>query len=265
MSARPWLHRAATPLILAGLLLAAVTGVTVAVADEPAAIGINGGNVPTTAKEFGDHSCAQVPDSIKDNEDGWVFVLPANKWRFSSVTATFTDLAGASQTRGGVEWKQPGAGTSKFYIITPAGWTLESATATVELKDDERPGDRPTRFNLTHTCPGTPEEPEPEPSTTTPSSTTPSSDTSSGESPSSETPTGETPSTPGETSSSPASASPTASDGATTPGDSGGLPITGRSLIVPLLLGLALLVVGAAIMIAARHRRAALAGDDVTD
>lgn len=264
MSVRSWLHRGIPSVIAVVALTVALATMTVAAADDNPAIDINGGNVPTTAETFGDHSCDQVPNSIKENEDGWVFVLPNNKWRFASVTAVFTDLEGGTQTMNGTQTKPPnGMATSKFYIVTPAGWTLVSATAEVEPKSDERPGPKPTKFNLTHTCPGTPEEPEPEPSTMspTPSSESPSSQTPTGESPSSQTPTGQTPSSPGES----PTASATASDDASAPGGPGAMPITGRSLLLPLALGLVLLAVGGAVMIAARRRRAASLGDNAPD
>lgn len=193
-------------------------------------IWINQGNVPTTAADF-EQSCDQVPESIGADEDGWVFVLPGNSGSFVSVTATYTDANGDSRTfgtdaDGGID---PGNGTSKAYIITPAGWTLTGASAEVDdtAKD---------RFNLTHACAGTPAEgggetPTPGEETTAPGeeTTAPGQDASSGEA----TPSGD----------------------ATTP--SGALPTTGTPLTVALVSAAALAAAGAAVLFLVKRRRAA--------
>jgi LPXTG-motif cell wall-anchored protein len=54
-----------------------------------------------------------------------------------------------------------GPGTSKATIVTDAGWTLIGATASINTT-----ADGPDSFNLTHACPGVPEEPTTEEPTT---------------------------------------------------------------------------------------------------
>ncbi|MEJ3745932.1 hypothetical protein WEI85_21895 [Actinomycetes bacterium KLBMP 9797] len=125
-------------------------------------IDINPGNVPATAAEFSTHDCdPNFGGGPHPGADVWVFVLPGKDGGdFVSVTADFG--AGGTKTipdDGGAIVTDKG--TSKAWISTPAGWTLESATAEIT--------GTATKFNLTHTCPstGTPEptdEPEPEPS-----------------------------------------------------------------------------------------------------
>jgi hypothetical protein len=119
-------------------------------------IPINDGNVPTTAMEFENQSCDNIPlDDISKTEDGWVFVLPASagaEGNFISVTAFFEDGEGDQRIRntdddGGIV---DGSGDNKAYIVTPPGWTLVNAEAEVEDPDDD------AFFNLTHTCPGKP-------------------------------------------------------------------------------------------------------------
>ncbi|GAB3233229.1 hypothetical protein GCM10027447_29450 [Glycomyces halotolerans] len=169
MSVKKLLRRISLPLGVAVLVAVPV----VAYADDTT-IDINPGNVPTTAAGFEDRDCAQVPDDIGANEDGWVFVLPGNNGVFVSVTATFTDLDGDTRTAttgdsGGIDG---GKGTSKAFIITPAGWTLTGATAEVD-------GTNRDKFNLTHACPG--EVPPPDQETTPPpeETTTPPQETTS--------------------------------------------------------------------------------------
>lgn len=126
-------------------------------------IEINDGNVPTTAKGFGDQSCDNIPaDDIAKTEDGWVFVLPDSagvEGNFISVTAVFEDGDGDDQVLntdddGGIV---SGSGDNKAYIVSPPGWTLVGATAEVEDPDDD------AFFNLTHTCPGKPRGGSPSP------------------------------------------------------------------------------------------------------
>jgi hypothetical protein len=151
---------------------AAMVGGVVLVGSAPAwadtTIPINSGSVPTTASDFGTHSCAQVPGGSSPTTDGWVFVLPGNKGAFTSLTLTFLDTDGNVvvlniPADGGAIL---GGGTSKAWIITPAGWTLIAATATIS-------GSSNGFFTLTHTCPAT-STPSPSPSTSSPPPTSPS-------------------------------------------------------------------------------------------
>ncbi|GAB3232383.1 hypothetical protein GCM10027447_28140 [Glycomyces halotolerans] len=194
-----------------------------------ATIDINPGNVPTTAAGFGDHSCDQVPGDVGENEDGWVFVLPSDHGamgEFVVVNATFEDLNGdtrhySTDANGGIV---DGPGTSKAYIITPAGWTLVTATADVTDVDSAK-----AMFNLTHTCPG--EVP----------------------------PNGETPtSTPSEAPSEPSSTPP--STETTTDSEAPALPTTGGSLAIVLSAGAVLLGAGGSVLYLMRRRRLAETG-----
>ncbi|SDE40716.1 hypothetical protein [Glycomyces harbinensis] len=217
-----------TPSARGALGLAAAAGLCGALAfaspaqAETVIIQINPGNVPTTAADFEDNSCDNLPGDLAGDLDGWVFVLPAAagaEGNFISVTATFADEGGSEQTRttgdhGGIV---EGSGDNKAYIITPAGWTLLDADAQVTDPDEG------AQFNLTHACPGTP-----------------------GENPSSP---GEEPTTPGEESSAPGEES-------TTPGGST-LPTTGTPLTVALVSAAALAAAGAVLFAVQRRRREA--------
>lgn len=159
-------------------LAVAIIGAPSAAQATEVTIDINPGNVPTTAEGHGDHSCDQVPDDIGDDQDGWVFVLPSDhgdKGKFVLVTATFEDTEGVEHTyntddNGGIVE----SGTSKAYIITPAGWTLTGATAEVTGVGED------AKFNLTHTCPGKGgENPSESPSPSDSGSATPGDGTSS--------------------------------------------------------------------------------------
>jgi LPXTG-motif cell wall-anchored protein len=215
--------------------LAAVVG-TVAVvalaASSPAwadsTVGINPGNVPTTAEDHGNHGCDFGGGPFAD-KDVWVFVLPGNQdatGDFVSVTAVFgangtltiPDDGGAIVTD---------KGTSKAWITTPAGWTLTGATAVITGTAD--------KFNLTHTCPaggGSDETPTPVPSEPASSSTP----------------------TPGES----VSGTPGAGAGG------GGLPVTGAATLTTGLLGAALVAGGIALLAVRRRKQEthAFAADD---
>jgi hypothetical protein len=218
-------------------------------------IPINGGNVPTTAADYEDVSCENLPDDLAADVDGWVFVLPASagaEGNFISVTATYEDGIGntyhlSTDTDGAIV---EGSGNNKAYIITPAGWTLVDAEALVTDPDDG------AFFNLTHACPGEPGE-----------------DPSSPDEPSS--PGSESPSEPGEESSSPvceepsspeasASTDPSTPAGsetpceeATSPAGNGNLPTTGTPLTIALVSAAALAAGGAALYMIQRRRREA--------
>ena len=127
---------------------------------EDVEVSINPGNVPTTAADF-EQGCDEFGGSAGENMDGWVFVLPSQgdpDAHFNSVTATFEDDEGNSVTREATITGGPG--TSKATIVTPAGWTLIDATASINTVEGGADS-----FNLTHACAGVPEEPTEEPTT----------------------------------------------------------------------------------------------------
>ncbi|THV28043.1 LPXTG cell wall anchor domain-containing protein [Glycomyces paridis] len=195
-----------------------------------AVIPINGGNVPTTAEDFKDNSCDNLPGDLAADVDGWVFVLPAAagaEGNFISVTATFEDGDGGehvltTDADGGIV---SGSGDNKAYIITPAGWTLTDAEAEVE---DPAEG---AKFNLTHACPGSPGEnpSSPEESPSAPGSESPSA------------PGSESPSAPGEESTTPVGST---------------LPTTGTPLTITLVSAAALAAAGAVLFLMRRRRAA---------
>lgn len=191
------LPRLAAAAVFAGGLL--LVGAAPAMADTT--IPINPGNVPTTAAGFGTHECTQTGTS--PDQDGWVFVLPGNKGSFVSLTLTFTTADGMVTLNipadGGAIISDNG--TSKAWIVTPAGWTLIDASATITGRSANG------FFVLTHTCPATS---SPSPSPSSPPPTTSGSPSSSG-------------------SSSPATALMTAVQ--TPPGAAIGLLVTGGTLL----------------------------------
>ena len=164
MSLKFLLHGAGLALIAAILI-----AFPLAAQAATATIYINPGNVPTTAAGFENQSCENV--SPGEFEDGWVFVLPASAGvdgNFTSLTATFEDEDGVQHTLGATIIS--GSGNNKAFIITPAGWTLISASAEVEDPDEG------AFFNLTHACAG---EKPPDEETTPPDeeTTTPGEET----------------------------------------------------------------------------------------
>ncbi len=139
-------------------------------------ISINPGTVPTTATGFGDHECiANQGGGPFPGRDVWVFVLPGNprtSGEFVSITAHFTDPQHAQHTITITTVTDPNnfnagqPGTSKGWIIAPAGWTLTGAEATIT--------GTARFFNLTHTCPAASGSPSPTPSMSHTPSPTPS-------------------------------------------------------------------------------------------
>jgi LPXTG-motif cell wall-anchored protein len=186
-------------------------------------IGINPGNVPTTASAF-EQGC-DFGDGPYADKDVWVFVLPGNTADFVSVTATFGPNGKLTIPADGgaiVDDK----GTSKAWITTPAGWTLTAATAVITGTD--------TQFNLTHTCAASGS------STPTPGTGTPGPTASA---------------TPGPTASGTATPGPGATPSAGT-GGSGGLPVTGSAVTGMVLTGGALVAGGVALLTLRRRRNA---------
>lgn len=114
-------------------------------------IDINPGNVPTTAAGFKNKKCdPNQGGGPIDGKDIWVFVLPGNHnttGDFISVTADFGVNGSVTITAAGDpdNFDNGGPSTSKAWIVTDAGWTLEGATAEISGTAD--------KFNLTHTCP----------------------------------------------------------------------------------------------------------------
>lgn len=106
-----------------------------------------------TAGDF-DASCDQIPNgSVPAGKEGWVFNLPGNH----TTTGDFTSLTLAFNTPGGpVTINIMGdhatypmgiittSGTSKAYVILPAGWTLTNGSADITGVADY--------FVVTHTC-----------------------------------------------------------------------------------------------------------------
>lgn len=131
-------------------------------------IDINPGNVPTTAADFQNECNANEGGGPFPNEDVWVFVLPGNDaGDFISVTADFgpNGIVSINTTDDPDNFSNTGMGTSKAWIITPAGWTLENATADITGEAEF--------FNLTHTCPAS-GGPSPSPSVSPSRSVSPS-------------------------------------------------------------------------------------------
>jgi LPXTG-motif cell wall-anchored protein len=197
-------------------------------------ISINSQQVPTKAANFGTQSCDQTfGGGPFTDKDVWVFVLPGNQGDFVSITAVFNNGQGNIDvliSRQSDSGNFAALGTPKAFMIEPAGWTLESATAVVT--DDAKS----TSFNLTHTCPAVP-TPTPTPTKTTPHPpTSTSTSPSHGGSSSSSQPGGSTSSASG-------------SNGNASPS----LPVTGVALSGIIITGLAL-VGGGGVLLYIRRR-----------
>jgi hypothetical protein len=205
----------------------------------------------TTAAGFQNHSCAQIPGGeAVAGKDGWVFVLPKNDADFVSLTLQFRNTAGATTTVTVPNPNDPYPdgittnGTSKAWVLLPAGWTLLDGSATVSGETQAE------FFNLTHTCPGTP-------------STSPSPSGSPSESPSSSgspSPSGSS-SSGGSASPSGSSSPSTESTPSATPstgstgGSSGPLPRTGTPIGSIVLAGGTMFTAGGALLLLSLWRR----------
>ncbi|MDI1462856.1 LPXTG cell wall anchor domain-containing protein [Catellatospora sp. KI3] len=222
--------------------LFAVLGAAVALAfATPASanenIGINPGNVPTTASGFGTHECsANQGGGPFAGYDVWVFNLPSgtpDPGVFVSVTAQFS-TPGGDQSITIPTYSPSGIvliGTSKAWVKLPAGWTLTGATAVISGSKDAK-----TQFVLTHTCPGTQSSPNASPSASAGASASASASASA-------TPTPD-PSVPG-----------SPSVPVVTPSPDDHLPKTGTAVLGITTVGLLLVAGGAALIILQRRRR----------
>jgi hypothetical protein len=134
-------------------------------------ININPGNVPTTAQGFDSHECdKKFGGGPFPGQDVWVFVLPGNhdtSGDFVSLTANFSGGVTVTITAAANpgNFSNGGPQTSKAFIITTAGLTLESASAVITGTAEF--------FNLTHTCPAS-GSPSPSPSASKSPSPSPS-------------------------------------------------------------------------------------------
>lgn len=147
---------------------------------------INPGNVPTTAEDHDEHECSDQFGEIAGNQDGWHFVTGSNE-DFTSLTLTYDTPDGQvvvfiDSTDSG----NPSDNADPFWsgyigdpsddhawVITEAGWTLVDGAATVDEAGAQ------AQFQLSHTCPGVPDDKTPPP--TTPPATTPPATTPPGE------------------------------------------------------------------------------------
>jgi hypothetical protein len=253
-----------TPTANGGILvLVSTLARSAAVAGAAAAVLLSGGTAAasttlplhaahrnTTAATFATHSCDQIPPALRGGaSDGFVFVLPANDANFVSLALSFRDTGGATVT---VAVPNPADaypdgittnGTSKAWVVVPAGWTLLDGTAVVDngaTKADD--------FNLTHTCAGTGPSASPSPSKSP--SPSASSVTSIPASPS-------VPATPSASRSATPEGSSAPSPSATVvvPPGGGSLPITGVAVTGTIGTGAVLVAAGAALLTIRRRRR----------
>ncbi|HZM79257.1 MAG TPA: LPXTG cell wall anchor domain-containing protein [Candidatus Limnocylindrales bacterium] len=129
-------------------------------------IPINPAHVPTTAADFAKdaekENCTGPLAGLAENKDGWHFVTKG-KASFTSLKLKF-HTSGSDVTVDITLAPSSGPGWSGFidnagdaekhaYLVTNAGWTLFEATAVVENLSEQI-----TDFNLSHVCPGTPDE-----------------------------------------------------------------------------------------------------------
>jgi len=172
-----WLIRIAA-VLAAGFVFLFAGGPAWAVA----VVELNQGNVPTTAVDFDTHVCGEFGGGPLPGQDIWVFTLEDRNvhGNFVSVTATFTERVKTAPSDGGID---NSGGASTAWVIAPAGWTLQTATAIIS-GDAGAPQDF---FMLMHTCPasGTPSaSPTTSPSPTRSPAGSPSPSESPSESPS---------------------------------------------------------------------------------
>ncbi|GGK07183.1 hypothetical protein GCM10010123_41270 [Pilimelia anulata] len=167
-------------LIRAGAVLTGVTAAVLAATAMPAAAcGFSFvGKLPIKAVDYPTHRCEpDIGGGPYQGKDVWVFELPAYRGHhgdFRSVTVKF-DTDGDRHSdktividdgaNDGDDIVKHG-GTSRAWIVTPAGWKLTGASAKINGKAP--------KFTLGFTCPGTtPPPPTPTPTYTKPPVTTP--------------------------------------------------------------------------------------------
>lgn len=195
-------------------------------ADDEKTININPGNLNTLAGPYAKQCEAKFGGGPYVGKDVWVFNLPAEgdpDGFFVSVTATFTKPGGGTVVLTIPTAADSGinneGGSSKAWIITPAGWTLTAGSAVINGTADQ--------FVLTHTCVATPgnETPTPDPSESEPVTPTPGTPT---------------PGVSGDPSTSPAA---------------GGLPLTGTAVTGLVTAAAVFIAAGAGLMLVQRRRK----------
>jgi hypothetical protein len=234
---------AVTAALFAALAAAAVLGVGPTAADPigtPATL--HGAHVGATNPGFSTGTC---PSSASGSW-GWHFVLPDDDTTFVSISATFLHE--------GIVTSFISQPTGKHaYVYTHQADTLLGATAMVDGSE--------TSFNLSHVCAGVDETP---PSTTVPSTTVPSTTAPSTTVPSTTAPSTTAPSTTApSTSSAPTTVTEQSDPSVTVLGVVETAPqaaaptqlaFTGAHTVFTLLLGAALMAVGALLTAASRRR-----------
>jgi hypothetical protein len=191
------------------------------------------GDKSVTASSATDQ-CAETKKSVGADldpaKDYWVFVWEGDQ----AGTLVDLQLTFDEGTRTEADaTKTSDSGTTKYWVSTPAGWTLNDGTSQITGTVPTQVGgsDGTWVFQLTHSCAGTP-------STGTPSPSTTSSPEASG-----------TPSPGSSESTQPGGSSPSAS-----PSSGGGLPVTGVAWGATVLTAVGLIAAGVALM-AVRRRR----------
>ncbi|MEV0131596.1 LPXTG cell wall anchor domain-containing protein [Dactylosporangium sp. NPDC050688] len=229
------LRRLPRILVPAGAAVAAVLAAAPAAAS--VTLPLHSAHRGATASGFSTQSCDQIPTQYRGaGSDGFVFVLPGNDADFVSLTLKFQPVAGGEVIVHIADAADPypdgivnDKGTSKAWVVVPAGWKLLDGSAVVD-NDATKADD----FNLTHTCPGgSTASPSPSPSPT--ASASPSA----------------SPSPSGSGSVEGSSAVPS---GTVTPTPGGSLPVTGVALTSMTMTAVALIAGGVALLMVRRRR-----------
>lgn len=129
---------------------------------------ITSGDVPATAEEATRMCAPSLGGGPFPGQDVWVFALPQIARDFVSITASFStdadlaiDATRSAPADGGIADE---SGTSRGWILAPAGWTLITATAVVTSVGHDSGGG--VSFNLIHACPAAGQTSGPSPSRT---------------------------------------------------------------------------------------------------
>jgi len=125
-----WVRGSTIAMVGLGTLLAS------AAAWADADVTLRSGQAPTTAVAFPTHTCDEDLDrGPYPGDDVWSFVLPDSARQFVTLTTAFDtdgdsveDITLSTPAAGEVE---EGSGTSKAWIVAPAGATLLGASAVV--------------------------------------------------------------------------------------------------------------------------------------